>query len=155
MPAVTMTTALIASILSAQDPLSATDMIAECNARAAMSGELRACIGEYTEACIAAAGDDVTNADMIGCASDEAAAWDGELNRAYRALRDSMAPTPAARLLTAQRAWIEMRDADCAYLASVFEGGSMAGLEHANCMLQATAERTITLESWDETLPPF
>jgi uncharacterized protein YecT (DUF1311 family) len=113
------------------------------------------CIGEYAEACMRLSGEGGTTAGMVRCTGEEAAAWDDALNTAYTALHDSLNASQAAALREAQRAWIALRDTDCSYLASYFEGGSMAQIEHANCVLHKTAERTIELQRWQADYPPL
>ena len=50
---------------------------------------------------------------ISSCLSDAYNAADADLNAAYRAVRERLAPPAASRLREAQRAWIEFRDIDC------------------------------------------
>ena len=137
----------------AMPQLSASDTVAMCLGR--QDGTSRDCIGDFTEACIRLNPDGETSAGMIGCTAQELEAWDAALNEAYDALRARHDGTRATALRDAQRAWIAKRDADCAFLASIFEGGSHAGLEQTSCLMSETAKRTIVLRGWTDNYPPF
>ncbi len=54
----------------------------------------------------------------------------------------------------AERAWIAARDADCRVPYDIYEGGSMARLDSANCVLDHTAERVLQLRTWHEMAKP-
>ena len=45
-----------------------------------------------------------------------------------------------------QRAWIEYRDATCAYEAAQWGGGTGAGPAFAGCLMRLTAEQALYLE---------
>lgn len=51
-------------------------------------------------------------------------------------------PQPA---VAAQRAWIALRDGDCALEYAMWGSGSMGQIAGATCLLDKTAERTIYL----------
>jgi uncharacterized protein YecT (DUF1311 family) len=77
-----------------------------------------------------------TQTEMNICASDEFRAADARLNAAWRSL------TKSADLLKAQRAWITFRDADCAFQANPYQGGSIQSLIRSTCMTGHTQTRT-------------
>ncbi|MDO5370691.1 lysozyme inhibitor LprI family protein [Paracoccus sp. (in: a-proteobacteria)] len=108
----------------------------------------RACIGLASQACMNAAGGETT-AGMHGCLSPEIAQWDEMLNAAYAGLRQS-SDSRATALRDAQRAWIAFVDAACAYEASAYEGGSLAGVVGGTCRMQRTAERALELRGYVE-----
>lgn len=137
----------------AMPQLSASDTVAMCLGR--RDGTSRDCVGDFTEACMRLNPDGETNAGMISCTSQELEAWDAALNEAYTGLRRRHSGSSSTALRDAQRAWIVKRDADCAFLASIFEGGSHAGLEQVNCLMSETAERTVVLRDWSDNYPPF
>ena len=86
----------------------------------------------------------VTSA-MQDCIATELLRQDARLNKAYKA---AMAPLTASRkkqLLSAQRAWLAFRDANCQFYADP-EGGSAARLAANDCVLSATANRATELE---------
>jgi uncharacterized protein YecT (DUF1311 family) len=77
-----------------------------------------------------------TQTDMNACAASDYARADKELNGAWGKLPKS------EPLVATQRAWIAFRDAECAYRAAQFEGGSIAPLIRSSCMAELTRQRT-------------
>ena len=74
---------------------------------------------------------------------------DAELNRIYKMARESCDSEGKERLKKAQLAWIKYRELCCEAEASIYEGGSMSGLVHINCMIDLTKERTVRLRVYD------
>lgn len=70
-------------------------------------------------------------------------ASDAELNRLYkeieRRLRDDR--DTAKVLVAAQRAWIAFRDAECKFVASGVQGGSVYPTIYSNCLGEVTQSR--------------
>lgn len=93
--------------------------------------------------CIEEAGG--VTATTIECIGHEHDAWDGRLNTAYRAALGRLEEHRRAAFREAQRAWLAYRDRDCAFRADP-EGGSIARIDGAFCMLRKTAWRTLELE---------
>jgi uncharacterized protein YecT (DUF1311 family) len=54
----------------------------------------------------------------------------------------------------AERAWIAARDADCKVPYDIYEGGTMARLDGANCVLEHTATRVLQLHVWQNMAKP-
>ncbi len=84
---------------------------------------------------------------MMDCIVAEIEVQDGRLNQAYVMV---MRPLPKPRkdtLRGLQRTWIKQRDVKC-QRAIADEGGSMAGLIYAGCILDETIKRTIFLENY-------
>lgn len=90
------------------------------------------------------------------CHLREHRAWDVLLNEAYaRVAGHAQAMDQQARrpefaqyeqsLRAAQRAWITLRDADCALAYARFGDGSMRHIAHTACLSQMTADRTLFL----------
>ena len=135
--------------------LSAANTIEACLGRypdiAARESE---CIGEYANTCMRLSGDGETNAGMIRCTVGEYEAWDDRLNTAYGAYMQRLEAPRDAGLREAQRAWMALRDADCDFAASAYEGGSMQPLVSAGCRMDYAARRTLRLLSWLEG-PPY
>ncbi len=114
------------------------------------------CIGIVSQPCLNTE-EGMSTAGMVGCTGRELALWDDLLNERYRALMamyaaDSDDETFAeyaannrARYLTAQRAWMASRDADCEAEAGRYEGGSLARVVRVGCLLDQTARRAIWL----------
>lgn len=54
-------------------------------------------------------------------------------------------------LVMAQRAWIQFRDADCAFDSFVYEGGSIQSMITAQCLIRHTEQRREALEVLAQT----
>ena len=118
--------------------LSAANTIDACLGRYSELAEREAqCIGQYSSACMSLRPDGETND-----------AWDARLNTAYSTYMQSLDPPRDAGLREAQRAWMALRDADCSFEASAFEGGSMQPLVSAGCQRDYAARRTLRLLDW-------
>ena len=76
-----------------------------------------------------------TQMEMNQCAANEYRSADKELNSFYSKLEKSK------ELVSAERAWIAYRDAECAYQVKAVEGGSMAPLVQASCLADLTKQR--------------
>ncbi len=86
---------------------------------------------------------------MLDCLRAETALWDQRLNIAYRAAmaRRDVSEATRALLRDAQRAWITYRDKGCAAAGNLeAEGGSLALVVSADCVLRLTARRALELE---------
>lgn len=79
-------------------------------------------------------------AEMHACISAEHTRQDQQLNRNYRALMAELMPARKKQLQTAQRLWLQYRDANCHFYADP-DGGTAAGVAAADCVLQMTAGR--------------
>jgi len=84
---------------------------------------------------------------MIDCVTAEFGVQDGRLNTVYRKLMRMFANEAkrAEALRAAQKLWVQFRDANCNYVASEAEGGTMQPLEFEQCRLTMTVERTTEL----------
>lgn len=83
-----------------------------------------------------------TTIDMKQCLSIELADEDRELNRVYKTLRSDQDNVANGLLKAAQRSWITYRDTECARVADVTRGGTMAGILEMSCHVQMTKTRT-------------
>ncbi|QFT60297.1 hypothetical protein FIU94_15825 [Sulfitobacter sp. THAF37] len=111
-------------------------------------------VGETAPACLGAAsnacqdqGFDTTQG-ISQCIQAETAVWDDLLNTEYKSTRAHLEAQDAGlkdQLLTAQRAWIAFRDAECALDYARWQGGSIRSVVFANCMMVMTARRTLEL----------
>lgn len=79
-------------------------------------------------------------AEMHACISAEHTRQDQQLNRNYQALMAELTPARKKQLQTAQRLWLQYRDANCQFYADP-DGGTAAGIAAADCVLQMTASR--------------
>jgi uncharacterized protein YecT (DUF1311 family) len=108
---------------------------------------IAALLAAVAPACLAAqegertCADPRTQHDMNVCAAQELARADSVLNARYQELVGSMPSAQLELLRTAQRAWIRFRDAECAYQASAFEGGSMQPMVRSSCLARLTEAR--------------
>lgn len=81
----------------------------------------------------------------IACIKEESDLQDKRLNTAYKVLKTSISKERQEQLKTAQRLWIQYRDANCAFYHDP-EGGSLARVMANDCMLEETANRAKELE---------
>lgn len=84
-----------------------------------------------------------TQLDMNRCAAQALARADTLLNENYQQVMRMIGPERVQALRTAQRAWIQFRDAECAFRESEVAGGSMAPMVHALCLARQTEARAV------------
>ena len=93
---------------------------------------------------------DQTQPGLDGCADAAYKKADGALNGAYKTilkrLKDDGAKTKL--LVTAQKAWLSFRDAECAFSSSANAGGSIYPMAVSNCLEAVTKERTKALGAY-------
>jgi len=77
----------------------------------------------------------------------EHAFWDALLNKSYGELRAIEEADGGTDLRDAQRQWLKFREADCAWAASGYEGGTFANVVANECFSLATARRAIDLSN--------
>lgn len=89
-----------------------------------------------------------TQAELTQCAGQAYQATDDELNEVYQALVSKLDnnSTSLERLRVAQRAWINFRDAECAFESSAVEGGSAQPMVRYGCLETMTKARTERLQ---------
>ncbi|MER1668770.1 lysozyme inhibitor LprI family protein [Klebsiella aerogenes] len=99
----------------------------------------------------AAWADDCSNAntqtEMNQCAAAQYQAADKKLNETWQQALKRASGQQQELLKKAQQAWISLRDADCAFLASGAEGGSMQPMLIRQCMTDKSVEREAFLAS--------
>lgn len=83
-----------------------------------------------------------TQLDMNACAADELGLADSVLNAVYARVVAQVDSVQLPLLREAQRAWIRLRDADCALEAAEFGGGSIRPMIEMLCLAQETRRRT-------------
>lgn len=86
--------------------------------------------------------------EMRFCASEDFAAADKRLNKAYRTLTRRLDADPLAILKTSQRAWIGFRDAECEFQAYWTKGGTASPQVGTLCMAIMTEARVQQLEAY-------
>ncbi|MEL4014438.1 lysozyme inhibitor LprI family protein [Dryocola clanedunensis] len=90
---------------------------------------------------------ETTQAGLNECYGKEYKKQDELLNQTYGQAMKLATDAQKTQLKAAQNAWITYRYADCAFLSSGADGGSVAPLVHAQCMTDKTVERTELLKS--------
>lgn len=88
----------------------------------------------------------VTSA-MLDCIGAETKAQDARLNKSYKDVIATLSPSRKAVLQEAQRAWIKFRDANCRFYLDP-DGGTMASVSAADCLMSGTATRAKELETF-------
>lgn len=91
-----------------------------------------------------------TTAGMLDCASRRYSNADEELNLVYKQLMSKLAAERRGPLRDAQKAWIEFRDKNAAFVASDVEGGSLYPVIEAAELTEMTKRRILELK---ERLP--
>jgi uncharacterized protein YecT (DUF1311 family) len=81
---------------------------------------------------------------MVECLKAKTAQWDKRLNIAYQKAVQDAAPAQRDPLRTAQRLWIQYRDANCLYYG--MGEGTIARLDAGECMRSMTEARAKELE---------
>ncbi|AXF65386.1 DUF1311 domain-containing protein [Leclercia sp. J807] len=82
-----------------------------------------------------------TQAEMNSCTAQQYQAADKTLNQTYQSAI-KRADAPQRELLKkAQQAWIALRDADCAFIGSGTQGGSIQPMIVNQCLADKTNER--------------
>ncbi|EPC9993808.1 lysozyme inhibitor LprI family protein [Enterobacter ludwigii] len=88
-----------------------------------------------------------TQLEMNTCTAQQYQAADKKLNQTYQAAI-KRAEAPQRELLKkAQQAWIALRDADCNFIGSGTEGGSVQPMIISQCLSEKTVEREAFLAS--------
>jgi uncharacterized protein YecT (DUF1311 family) len=89
-------------------------------------------------------------ATMNQCAAQQNVAADKELNALYQQITSRLKSNPDSKkqLVSAQRAWVAFRDAECKFSASGVEGGSVYPLIYSNCTTELTKARVATFKTY-------
>jgi uncharacterized protein YecT (DUF1311 family) len=88
---------------------------------------------------------DGSTAEMVDCLGGKTARWDKRMTIAYQeALKNAASPQQHDQLRTAQRLWIQYRDANCLYYG--MGEGTIARVDAAECMRSMTEARARELE---------
>jgi uncharacterized protein YecT (DUF1311 family) len=143
---------ILCSILpAAADDSQTLSACLEAETKAGRDG--RACIGRISDPCLEKSGDESTTG-MVECIDTETQAWDKLLNADYEGLLKVLPQSATSSVRSAQRAWIALRDADCAVPYDIFEGGTIARIDGASCLQNHTATRVLQLRIWRQMAQP-
>ncbi|AZD49704.1 lysozyme inhibitor LprI family protein [Pseudomonas chlororaphis] len=91
-----------------------------------------------------------TQAAMNQCAAEQHQAADKELNTLYQRITQRLKDNPDGKklLVSAQRAWVAFRDAECGFAASGVAGGSVYPLIYSNCTTDLTKARVEAFKTY-------
>ena len=91
-----------------------------------------------------------TQTDMSLCANFQHKAADKELNALYQQINQRLKDQPHSKklLVSAQRAWVAFRDAECSFAASGVEGGSVYPMIYSGCLADLTEKRVAAFKSY-------
>ena len=91
-----------------------------------------------------------TRSDMNQCAGRQFQAADKQLNNLYQQINLRLNDQPQAKklLVSAQRAWVAFRDAECEFSSSGVEGGSVHPLVYSNCTTALTKARVENFKTY-------
>ncbi|RQS08762.1 DUF1311 domain-containing protein [Burkholderia sp. Bp9002] len=89
-------------------------------------------------------------AAMSACADRAYKKSDAELNRAYQAVTTRVRDNRplADKLVSAQRAWVAYRDAECGFSSAGAEGGSVYPMVVSTCLDDLTKARLESLQGY-------
>ena len=92
--------------------------------------------------------DGVSTPEIVNCVMAKTARWDKRMNAAYQKALKEDEPKRQERLRTAQRLWIQFRDANCLYFD--MGEGTIARIDAAECMRNMTEARARELEEFGQ-----
>ncbi|MEZ1325359.1 lysozyme inhibitor LprI family protein [Pseudomonas fluorescens] len=89
-------------------------------------------------------------ATMNQCAGQDFKAADKELNTVYQQISGRLKDNPDGKklLVSAQRAWIGFRDAECKFSSSGVTGGSVYPWVYSSCLTGVTKVRVEALKQY-------
>lgn len=89
-------------------------------------------------------------ATMNQCAGQDFKAADKELNTVYQQISGRLKANPDGKklLVSAQRAWIGFRDAECKFSSSGVTGGSVYPWVYSSCLTGVTKVRVEALKQY-------
>ncbi len=92
--------------------------------------------------------DGVSTPEIVDCDNAKTAQWDKRMNAAYQKALKADEPRRQEQLRTAQRPWIQFRDANCLYFD--MGEGTIARIDAAECMRNMTEARARELEDFGQ-----
>lgn len=88
-----------------------------------------------------------TQTELNSCSAEQYQAADKKLNQTWQDVLKRAEPAQRDLLKKAQSAWITLRDADCAFISSSSQGGSVQPMVNNQCLTDKTNEREAFLAS--------
>ncbi|MBC7419802.1 MAG: DUF1311 domain-containing protein [Bdellovibrio sp.] len=136
--------------------IAASSFVANANDSVVQSkSTVKDAITQIEEAYNTCAGDAQSTADSNNCSSIAYTNADKELNRVYNLIRTPLVKDTDVenkeilrRLVTAQKAWITFRDADCELAGTAMLNGSGEGVIIGGCLVAKTIERVKHLQGF-------
>ena len=89
-------------------------------------------------------GDRPNTLAIVECVQAKTRAADQRLNAAYKALQARIVPAQRQPLVTAQRLWVQYRDANCLFYG--MQEGTIRQVQAAECLRSMTNDRARELE---------
>jgi uncharacterized protein YecT (DUF1311 family) len=89
-------------------------------------------------------GDKPSTLAVVECVQAKTNAADQRLNAAYKALQARIDAAQRQPLLSAQRLWVQYRDANCGFYGT--QDGSIRQMQAAECLRSMTEDRARELE---------
>lgn len=74
-------------------------------------------------------------------------AADDQLNQLYKQIRQVLTSDEQQQLVTAQRLWLQLRDATCKAESDLYKGGDAESPAYAACLEEETRQRTADLRT--------
>lgn len=90
---------------------------------------------------------DGSDRELYACSAEELDRRNAELNGVYGDLAPRLEPNERKALVTAERAWIAYRDAQCDYQGAENEGGTIQPFVIEECLVDITDTRVAFLRS--------
>ena len=94
--------------------------------------------------CFQPCGEKTSTLAVVECVQEKTNVADQRLNAAYKALQAQIDANQRQPLLTAQRLWVQYRDANCAFYGT--QDGSIRQVQAAECLRSMTDDRARELE---------
>ena len=86
--------------------------------------------------------------EIVECLMANTAQWEKRMDAAYKQALEDAEPKQREMLVTAQKLWIQFRDANCDYYD--LGPGTIASIKAGYCMKDLTETRARELESYTE-----
>lgn len=86
--------------------------------------------------------DVVVTVDLVSCLSKARDVADAQLNALYKRIQGKLDATEVQGLITAERLWIQYRDANCTAERDLYGGGTASSPAHLACLEAMTRKRT-------------
>ena len=85
--------------------------------------------------------------ELDNCFGRAYRAADDQLNQLYKQIRQVLTPDQQQQLVTAQRLWVQLRDATCRAESDLYKGGDAESPAYSACLEEETRQRTADLKT--------